>query len=230
MRNPDKKVTRKELLQEPDRFITFSGRLIEFGRRYQRPLVYSALTLLALVAVFTAMRYFTARAENKAFALLDAHTAAYRQALGTGDPSAAWEAVHADFEALIRDYGGQTAGRLARIRYGDICYAAEHFDQAIGVYRQALEDFAEEPFYRALLLNGLGHAYQQKQEYDRAVEFFRQVVEMPEAPLRDEALFVLAAAYTARGDDAAAQAAYRRIRDEFPESNYAAVARERLRS
>ena len=225
-----KKVTRKELLKEPDQFISFSGRLIAFGRRHRNRLLYATVAVLALMVAFTAVRYFTARAENKAFALLDAYTAQYRQHLSADGPQAAWQAVHDGFESLIDDYGGRTGGQLARIRYGGICYAAGRFEEAVVHYRQALADFEQEPFYRALVLSGLGYAHRQKHDWAEAAECFGRVVETPGAPLRDKALFVLAGVHAAQGDTDAAQAAYRRLLEEFPASNYAPVARERMTS
>lgn len=224
------KMSRKELLKEPDQFITVSGRLIAFGRRHQRPLIYGAAAVLVLLVAFTAVRYFTARAENRAFALLDAHTAQYRQRLAAEGPQAALEAVADDFESLIADYGGRTGGRLARVRYGDVCYAAGRYERAVELYRGALADFEDEPFYRSLLLTGLGYAYQQQGDAARAAEFFGRVVEAPDAPLRDESLFMLAQTRAAQGDAGAARAAYRRLLDEHPQSTYAPLARERIRS
>ena len=222
-----KKVTRKELLKEPDQFITFSGRLIAFGQRYRRSITYTVMAVLALLAVFTAVRYFTARAEIRAFALLDQYTAAYQTARAEG-PLKALETVQARFDALIADYGGRTGGRLARIRYGDICYAAGRSEQAVALYEQALKDFSGEPFYRALLLNCLAQAHWQNQSLEQAADYFRQVVNTPGAPLQDKALFGLADVYEAQGKREQSRDAYRRLLGEFPSSNYAQVARERI--
>ena len=130
-----KKVTRKELLKEPDQFITFSGRLIAFGQRYRRQLTYTGMSVLALLVVFTATRYFIARSENRAFALLDQYSIQYRQALSGKGAGPAMEAVQQGFETLIDGYGSRTAGRLARIRYGDICYAAGRYERQRGRYQ-----------------------------------------------------------------------------------------------
>ena len=107
-----KKITRKELLKEPDQFITFSGRLIAFGQRYGRQLTYAVVALLVLLAGYTAVRYFIARAENRAFALLDQYSAEYRQALPSKGPQAALEAVEKGFNGLVDTYGDRRAGRL----------------------------------------------------------------------------------------------------------------------
>ena len=223
-----KKVTRKELLKEPDQFITFSGRLIAFGQRYRRSITYTTIAVLGLLAAFTAVRYFTARAEMRAFTLLDQDTAAYHAAASTTGPVKAWEAVHDRFDSLIADYGSRTGGRLARIRYGDICFAAGRSQEAVKLYAQALKDFDGEPFYQALLLNCLGQAHWQNRSLDQAADYLRQVADTPGAPLQDKALFGLADVYEAQGKREQSRDALQRLLDQFPGSNYAQVARERI--
>jgi len=228
MAKPVKKVTRKELLKEPDEFITFSGKLIAFGRQYQRQLVYGAAALCILLVVFTATRYFSQRADAQAFALLDGLSRQYAAALQEKGPDGALEAVEDGFENLLQDYGGRSGGRLARIRYGDICYAAGRIERAVALYQDALGDFAQDPFYRGLLLINLGYAHRQQGNQAEAIRHFQQVAEMGGAPLKAEALFVLGDLYTGAGQSNQAQAAYRQIVDEFPQSTYADVAQEQI--
>ncbi|RLB98820.1 MAG: hypothetical protein DRH76_01590 [Deltaproteobacteria bacterium] len=225
----EKKPSRKELLKEPDQFITFSGKMIAFGQRHRRSLTYAAAALACLLVVFTAARYWLARSENTAFALLDQYTAQYRaeRSAAENSPEKAWAAVREGFETLIADYGNRVGGKLARIRYADICYQAGRIDEAIGLYERVLEDFDDAPFYRALILNSLGDVYADKQDWQKAAGYLNQVVAMPEAPLRDKALFALSGIYDAQGRRDEAAAAYRKLVDEFGDSIYAGVARER---
>jgi tetratricopeptide (TPR) repeat protein len=226
----EKKPSRKDLLKEPDQFITFSGKMIAFGQRHRRPLTYAAAALVCLLVGFTAVRYWVARSENRAFALLDQYTTQYqvqREAVDSS-PEKAWQAVREGFETLIADYGNRVGGKLARIRYGDICYQAGHTDEAIALHERALADFDDAPFYRALILNSLGYAHADKQDWQEATRYLNQVVAMPEAPLRDKALFVLAGIHDAQGRHDDARAAYRKIVDEFADSIYAGMARERV--
>ena len=221
-----KKVTRKELLKEPDQFITFSGRLIAFGQRYRRQLTYAGMSVLALLVVFTAARYFIARSENRAFVLLDQYSAQYRQALSAKGAEPAMEMVRQGFETLIDDYGSRTAGHLARIRYGDICYAAGRYERAVALYTQALSDFSDEPFYRVLILNSLGYATWQNGDSAQAITFFQQVAETADAPMKDQALFALADLNAGLGKSEPSRDALRKLLDGFPDSDYARVARE----
>jgi TolA-binding protein len=91
-----------------------------------------------------------------------------------------------------------------------------------------LADFEGTPFYRALILGSLGYAHADKKDWEKAVTYLTEVAAVPEAPLRDKALFVLAGIHESQGRHDDAQAAYRQIVDEFGDSIYAGVARERV--
>ena len=65
-----KRVTRKQLLKEPDEFMTFTGKLIQFGRKYDKQLTYAACAFFIIIIGLTAFRFFSNRAENTASDLL----------------------------------------------------------------------------------------------------------------------------------------------------------------
>ena len=115
---------------------------------------------------------------------------------------------------------------MAKIRYAEICYAAGRYEQAAGLYAQALKDFGQEPFYRALILNGIGHAHWQNQKLDQAVVYFNRIAEVTDAPLRAQALFALADLYAAMGQPEKSNEAYQRLSKDFPDSDLVRVARE----
>ena len=66
-----KKVSRKQLLKEPDEFITFSGKLIRLVRSYQKQIIITIGISVSIFLVFSLIRAFTSRAENNAFTLLN---------------------------------------------------------------------------------------------------------------------------------------------------------------
>jgi hypothetical protein len=88
-----KRVTRKQLLKEPDEFITFSGKLIQFGIQYKTQLTYVAVILVAIVVVASGYRFFLIRSENNAQALLSQAVAKYQTALNGQDSEKAYQIV-----------------------------------------------------------------------------------------------------------------------------------------
>ena len=55
------KKTRKELLKEPDEFITISGKLIGFMVAYKNQLTYALGIIVALALIFSGYRFFSIR-------------------------------------------------------------------------------------------------------------------------------------------------------------------------
>ena len=64
------KKTRKELLKEPDEFITTTGKLIRWAVKYQTQLTYGLIAVVVVAIGVSTYRYFNARAEAQAAQLL----------------------------------------------------------------------------------------------------------------------------------------------------------------
>ena len=136
-----KRVTRKQLLKEPDEFITTTGRIIRWGRQYTRQVAYAAGAFLILLVVIAGYRYFSNNAENKAFLLLDQAVGKYEtQKTGMG-ALAAYEDAGEDFEYIIRKYGNTEGGKLATVVFAGISYDVGDAERAIQLYEAALTYF-----------------------------------------------------------------------------------------
>ena len=62
------KKTRKELLKEPDEFMTLTGKVIGFAVDHRTQLTYGLGIVLALVIIVSGVRFFSIRAEKKSAA------------------------------------------------------------------------------------------------------------------------------------------------------------------
>lgn len=219
-----KRVTRKQLLKEPDEFISFSNRMIKLGVAYKQQLMIGVGVFCAAVLVFVGMQYVSGRSQAKAFSLLENAIARYDQALAQNGPVKALDAVATDFELLLNKYGSNAGGRLARVMFAQYTYAAGRSDRAIALYDTALADFNEDPLYRVMILSGLGYAYTLKGDLQKAISNFEQVVSGSAAGLKEDALFNLGLLYAQTGQKAKSIESFKRISDEYPESFYAEMA------
>ena len=59
-----RKKTRKELLREPDEFMTISGKLIGFAIDHKKQLTYALGIIVVLALIISGYRFFLIRAEN----------------------------------------------------------------------------------------------------------------------------------------------------------------------
>ncbi|UCG81064.1 MAG: hypothetical protein JSV60_01915, partial [Desulfobacterales bacterium] len=63
-----KRVTRKKLLKEPDEFLTFSAKAIQFIANNRRPVLGVVIGVLVVALAFAGFRYFSNLSERRAYA------------------------------------------------------------------------------------------------------------------------------------------------------------------
>lgn len=223
-----KKINRKQLKQ-PDEFITFSGKVIQWGQKYGRQIGYAAIALLGIVLASVGYRYFDNRSELKAFTLLSQANANYAvQVQKTGTQEKAYDAVKADYQNILDNYSGKNAGNVARKTLADICFNAGRYDQAIDLYEKSLKDFKKEPFFHSIVLSDLALAHEANSNDEAAMQYFEMVANMPDAPSLDQALFHLAGLYEKAGKSEKAREFYEKIIAEHAGSIYTDIVKEKI--
>ncbi len=222
------KKTRKELLKEPDEFMTLTGKVIEFAASHRTQLTYGLGIILALTIVIAGIRLFSTRAENKASAMLDLSMTEYNSLKAQKKPDEVYSAVSGSFQKILQAYGGKDSGKLARLIYANICYDAGKYEQAIKLYNTSLKDFEDQPMIRGQILSSLGYAYEQQKEYSTAVGYFEKISSAPEQLLRDEALFHLGRLYNKLGQSEKSKAAYQKILSDHPDFIYIDIVKEQI--
>ena len=223
----NKRVTRKQLLKEPDEFISFSNRMIRLGVAYKRQLMIAAGVFCTVVLVYVGVQYVSQRSRAKAFRLLDTAVIRYEQVRVQNGPAKAFAEVEGDFKTILAKYGSNAGGKLARVTFAQYNYAAGRLDQAIALYDEALSDFNEDPLYRGVIASGLGYAYAAKNDGPKAIAYFEQVVSESVTGLKGDALFNLGLLYAQAGQATKSAEAFKRIKAEHPESFYAEMAGSR---
>lgn len=220
--------TRKQLLKEPDQFITFSGKLINFIRSNGKTILISAGGVVALLLAVAVALQVSNRNENRASLRVEKAVAKYSAALQDTDPKNAYDRVKTDFTGIFEEYGSKNAVKLARIVYGDISYKAGDADTAISMYTQALDDVKHSPSLKNIVLSGLGHAYLLKKEYPRSIHYFEMISTDREKTMKSGALFNLAWLYEAAGDKQKSVAMYEQLLADFPDTMYGGLVREKI--
>ena len=223
-----KKKTRKQLLKEPDEFITFTGKAITFVTGYQKQISYMLCTIVAVALVFFGYRFFAQRAETKAFSLLGQIQSKYDTLIETSSETAAYGQVSEAFQSIIKKYDGNAGGKLARVIYANISYDARQYEKAIALYKQSLSDFKEDKFVYNMILSNLGHAYQRVGDEQNAAAYFEKAASATDSPVREEALFNLGLMYAKLGEAAKSQKTLQEILDNHPDSIYFDMVEEEL--
>ena len=223
-----RKKTRKELLKEPDEFLTISSKLIKLAIEYKTHLSYALGTILVLVVIISGIRFFSIRAENNASALLDKSLTKYNSIKSEKQPDEVYGEVSADFQFILNKYKGKESAKLARLIYANICYSAGKYKQAIELYKTALTDFAKYPMIHHQILSNLGYAYEQEEDYSTAVGYFEKISSAPEPIMRDEALYHLGRLYDKLGENEKSREAYNKILTDHQDFIYIDLVKERM--
>lgn len=221
-----KKLTRKELLNEPDEFISLTGRVVRFAIAQQTRLRYAGLALLALLALGTLFGWLTIRGEREAALLLEKAIARHKSALSGGTEEKAYGEVKADLDRLLADHPRTRAARAARLQYAAMAAASGDLSAAIVQYESALEALGDQAYYNSRVRRNLAHVYARKGDLPSAVAQFEAVVTASEAPGKDEALFLLGTLYAKLNQHEKSKETFRKLATDYPESLYAAPARE----
>ena len=223
-----KKKTRKQLLKEPDEFITFTGKAISFVSGYQKQISYTLCTIVAVALIFFGYRFFAQRAETKAFTLLGQTQSKYETLIQTTSETEAYSQVSEAFQSIIKKYGGNAGGKLARIIYANISYNARQYEEAIALYKQSLSDFKDDKFVYNMILSNLGHASQRVENEQDAAAYFEKAASATDSPIREEALFNLGLMYAKSGETTKSQKTLQEILNNHPDSIYFDLVEEEL--
>lgn len=223
-----KRVTRKQLLREPDEFMTFTGKLVRFGRQYHKQLTYAICAFFMVVIALVTVRYFSNRAEDSASDLLQQAMQKYEEQRNSTDQSQAFAEVSPDFEYILEKYARKNAGKMAGVVYANLAYETGKIDTAIRLYEKALKDTAKDKRYRNLILSSLGYAFEKKKDIKTAVTYFEQIVQGADPVVKDVALFNLGRLYSEIGDSAKSREAFVRLISDFQTSIYYELASEKI--
>lgn len=222
-----KKLTRKELLREPDEFITTTGRLIALGVAYRKQLLIGATVFLAAVLLFTILRVMSLRSENQSFVALSKVMAKYEAQEADKSDADRLQAVKADFEEFLGRYGDRGAGRIGRVIFAGICRDGGDLDTAVSLFTRAIDDYSKNPFYANLIHTALGQRLTAKKETAQAVTHFEAAAVKTASPLADTALFNLGLLAEAEGQAEKARSYFKRISEDYPDSIFRDIVKER---
>ena len=224
----NKRITRKQLLKKPDEFISLSSRLLQSAIKYKVQISFALGVIALLVIVVSGIRYFSNRAENRAFALLDQATTGYDSMVKNDGPEKACRDIEQDFDFIIKKYSRKDAAKFAGLIYANICYNAGDYEKATALYDKSLKDFNNHPSIKTFILSGIGYNYEEKNDYKAAANYFEMIVSQSGAIMKDEALFNLGRLYAAMGENEKSITAFKKIVFDYTDSIYIELARERV--
>lgn len=222
-----KKARAKEL-QQPDEFITFSARILEYVVANKKQTITVAAVVVAVILAISGYLFYSAKMEKKAGVVLSQRVQQYETALQNKSPKEAYDEVAPEFESFLEKHGGRKIGQNGRLIFANICYQSGHYDQAIKLYQQSLADFKDQPYIHALIWNSLGFVYEAQKAFPKAIQYFDKAASDPSALMKDEAFFHLGALYGEMGESAKSEEAYQKIVTDYTDSIFINVVKEKV--
>jgi len=225
-----KRVTRsrKRQLEEPDKFISFSAKFLEFLTKYKFPLLSAGGVIFAVIIVISSVYYYSDRAENKASVMLTNSLTKYEKIKTEQGAVKAYQEVADDFNRILENRWGKDSAKLATVMYANICYNAGDFDTATELYNKALSVFENNPFIKNLILNGLAYSQEGKKDYNTAAKYLEMIMSEPDDTNKDETLFNLGRLYALMGNKEKSAEAFNKIITDYKDSNYTDLAKEKV--
>lgn len=223
-----KKVTRKQLLKEPDEFLTFSQKMMGYIVLHRVKFISGLAAVFALLLIGAFVSYFSNRAEDNAFAMLNQGVTHYNEVMEKDGPEKAYLAVEKEFLELFDRYAGKKGAQMARITFANMACDAGKYEKALELYQKALKDFGDSSSLKNLILAGLGFACEGKGDSAAAIGYFERIASGMEPLMKSEAAFRLGMLYEKTGDKEKSLKSYQKLLADYPDSLYADLVREKV--
>ena len=214
-----------------------------FASRHGRTIGLAVVALLLVVGAAFGYRAFQARTEEraqgelaKAVEILNAPVAPAPAggALPAGTyatETARAEAALTHLQATAEQFGRTDAGLRARYYAASLLAESSRAQEAAAAYEQVRDAAGASTLMGRMATLGLASMQVRQKQYEPAIKALQELAQRRDGPLPVDAVLVqLADAYQEAGRAAEASQTLQRVIDEFPQSPYAADARQRVQA
>ncbi len=220
-------LARKKELNQPDEFITVSNRALDYVKANRKKITQIVCIVLALVLGYTLYLYYVKTKEDKAFFQLTQDIQWYEKATQANADAVSLEDIRKKSDAFFDSYKGTAASMLARAHYAGLFYKKGDYSEAVKRYTELLGSARRDEGMINLTLCALGQSHEAMNNQDEAIRNYETIIESSCPLKKDEALFHMGLIYEAKGDAEKSKRSFTRIVNEFPESIYLDIARDK---
>ena len=225
-----KKIKRKELLKEPDEFLTFSSRLFNWIVTHQRQLYTAGIVVAGLFLLYMGGYFYYRHMNKKAQELYNTAYEALASNMKPDTNTKDWAKTQDLFQKVIHDYSLSKASRLALPQAAYAAYRQKKYDDAIGLYEKFLSKIGDEPNYSMLTQMALAACYEKKGSMDKAIQLLEPLSQEKANPFRELAMLNLARVYLLAHRTEDSKKVLEEFVKEFPDSPFLPMAKALLPS
>ncbi|MBF0469453.1 MAG: tetratricopeptide repeat protein, partial [Desulfamplus sp.] len=203
-------------------FLESMYKALENAKKLKKQLLWGGGIIASIICIVSITVYTIRSAETKASEMLSDALGIY----DTQKPAEGYEAVKDKFATLLAEYSNTSSGRIGKVRFGEICYAAGKYDMAYNHYISALDDFKSDPVIKNIILSSLGHTCQALKKYQDAENYFKQIADGDIDLMKEDALFNLGMVAIANEQSQKGVDYLKKLSSGYQDSMYKSIADE----
>lgn len=226
----EKKLTRKELLKEPDEFLTITARVILYCRENPRKAALSVAIVVAGALVAAGIMALRHRNMAESHELFFHASKEYENLMQAATPPTAeqLEKLFVRFDTIAKDFPAYPSGEMALLYSGHVLYGKKDFKGALERYEKLRSSRLAKEGLEQLVLYNIAETLVALKDYDQATTLFKRLSQDTNSPYRREAYASIARIYELTDKTKEAVQAYRQYLKIFPEAPDAAFVKTRI--
>ncbi|MFB6229795.1 MAG: tol-pal system YbgF family protein [Salinibacter sp.] len=222
LQTPEKTSRRKELRRNI--FVDLYARALLFYEDYRRLAQGIGVVLLALALAVPGYIYYHQQQEEAANKKLGQIISVYQR--GNYEQALNGSGSQAGLLAIADNYSGTDAGNLASFYAANALYQTEKYDQALTYFKKFEK---ENNFFGASALAAQAKIYENRGQFQRAAKLYERAASQYKNDLTTPRYLLSAGqAYAEAGQYDTAITVYRKIQENYPESDQATRAKRYL--
>lgn len=226
----EKKISRKELLSEPDEFLTFSSKVIAYVHENPRKAGVAVIAVIACVVaglLYNAYRSHRLTASHELFVHASLE---YEAAINSAEPVSeeTLDKLLAQFDGIVQEYGSLPAGEMALLYSGHVLTRKKEYQGALERYLKLESSSLAGEGLRDLFWYHIAQTRMALKEYDKAATIYETLSKDTKSPYRREAYAAIARIYEFENKKKEAVQAYRQYLKVFPEAPDAAFVKAKI--
>jgi tetratricopeptide (TPR) repeat protein len=174
-----KRITKKQL-REPDEFISLTEMAIRFVGEHGKKMIAGGILFLVIIVAILVYQMWERKKEEEAARAYGVASEMYEKGIAQAREGSSqdYKEVMAKFDEVVAKFPRTLFGRLSLIYGGNIRLRQGEYDEAIKAYSAFIENAGKQELYKYFAWDGLGHAYEGKKDYGKAIEAYQRILDI----------------------------------------------------
>jgi tetratricopeptide (TPR) repeat protein len=174
-----KRITKKQL-REPDEFITLTERAYHFAGEHGKKLIAGGILILVIILVILFYQMWERKKDEEAARAYGVASEMYERGIAQAQEGSTqdYKEIMAKFNEVVAKFPRTLFGKLSLIYGGNLYLRQGEYDEAIKAYSAFIDKAGKQELYKYFAWDGLGHAYEGKKDYGKAIEAYQKILDV----------------------------------------------------